>query len=179
MASSPLKVPIDKIGPDGYELDVRLEKPWMTALLSDAKAPFEPVDAGELDVRLDRAGDVVHIRGSLSVHFKAACGRCLRTLTYDIEVPVEVAMFPDGSALAAGNDSELDQEDLGASTYENKEIDLEGLVRDEIFLEMPMNPMCEGEAAATCVAVIPVDAQLDKGTKQDPRWEALTKIKLS
>lgn len=177
MASSPFKVALDKIGPEGYELDVKLELPWVVALMQEAKAPYEPVAPGEMTVRLDRAGDVVHVRGDITVHLKTPCGRCLRGLTYDIEAPVEVALFPKGKEPEAGPDGELGADDLGVSTYDHKEIDLTGIVRDEIFLEMPMNPVCEGKAAETCVSAAP--APEPEGPKSDPRWDALKNIKLS
>ncbi len=173
-----MKVPLDKIGPDGYDLDTKLELPWMAELLRDAKAPFEAVEPGELSVRLDRAGEVVHVRGDITVHLSTPCGRCLRALTYDIEAPIEVAMFPLGSEPSAGEEGELESDDLGVSTYEHKEIDLTNLVRDEIFLEMPMNPVCEGKAAESCVAAIPAASEPEK-PKTDPRWDALKSIKLS
>jgi uncharacterized protein len=152
-------------------------------MLRDAKAPFTPQADAKLKVRLDRMGDVVHVRGKLSLTLGAPCGRCLEPLVYDLNLPLEVAMFPHGHEPQADDEGELDEEDLGVATYDNKEIDLTNIVRDEIFLEMPMNPVCgpELENCANYQAVSGVLAKAggDIKPKEDPRWAALKGIKLS
>lgn len=186
MSASVMRVHIDKIGPEGFEIDTRLESQWLAEMMLEAKAPFEPAGDGRLVVRLDRVGDdVVHARGRVTVSLSAPCGRCLESLRYDINVPIEVALFPHGSEPVSGADGELDADDLGVSTYEHKEVDLTGIVRDEIFLEMPMNPVCAFAEARACpnyqkvagTIDLPIDEEPRPG--QDPRWAALKSIKLS
>lgn len=183
MSTSALKVQLDKIGPEGYELDTRLEVSWLIELMNATKAPYEPRGPGRLAVRLDRAGDVVHVRGRVSASLSTPCGRCLEPLSYELNVPLEVAMFPAGSEPAAGPEGDLEADDLGVSTYEKKEIDLTAVVRDEIFLEMPMNPVCVDnsncEALLASVAKAAQDPVDDKKPGSDPRWAALKSIKLS
>lgn len=184
MSATAMKVPLDKIGPEGFELDTQLAEAWLGEMMTDAKSPFDVHGAGKLAVRLDRVGDVVHVRGKLSVSLTAPCGRCVEPLVYDLNVPIEVAMFPHGHEPAIGAEGELDEEDLGVATYSNKEIDLTGIVRDEIFLEMPMNPICAVADPKDCpnyqkvgaVMEMPVDAPKPG---EDPRWAALKGIKLS
>jgi len=79
----------------------------------------------------------------------------------------------------ASADGEVAEEDLGVGTYEDKEIDLAAVVRDEAFLELPMSPLCSRAARIVpgcghdlntgpcgCAAVI------------DDRWQSLKRIKL-
>ncbi len=185
MAASAMKVHLDKIGVDGYELDTALEKTWVTEMMTEAKAPFEGVSDGRLKVRLDRVGDdVVHVRGRVVVSLSAPCGRCLEGLRYDINVPIEVAMFPAGSEPMAGDDGELSADDLGVTTYEGKQIDLTAIVRDEVFLEMPMNPVCAFAEARQCPNYQKVAGSVEMPPEEpkpgtDPRWAALKSIKLS
>ena len=185
MTASAMKVHLDKIGVDGYELDTALEKAWVTELMVEAKAPFEAVGDGRLKVRLDRVGDdVVHARGRVVVSLAAPCGRCLEGLRYDINVPIEVAMFPLGSEPMGGEDGELSADDLGVTTYEGKQIDLTAIVRDEVFLEMPMNPVCAFAEARECPNYQKVAGSVEMPPEEpkpgtDPRWAALKSIKLS
>ncbi len=178
MSAAAMKVPLDQIGAEGYDLDTGLAKAWLAETLRDAKAPFEPHGDGKLKVHLARMGDAVHVRGKLSVALAAPCGRCLEPLIYDLNLPIEVAMFPQGHEPAAGPEGELDEDDLGVATYAGKEIDLTGVVRDEMFLEMPMNPVC-GAEPSDCARPAPEVPQVDIKPKEDPRWAALKNIKLS
>ncbi len=182
MSASALKIPLDQIGLEGFDLDTGLARSWLTDTLREARAPFEPHGDGKLVVRLDRMGDVVHVRGRLRVSLTAPCGRCLEPLVYDLDLPIQVAMFPHGHEPEAGPDGELDDDDLGAATYDDKEVDLTNIVRDEIFLEMPVNPVCglnledcANQAAIAALKTPEVDIQ----PKGDPRWAALKNIKLS
>lgn len=183
MSATAMKVPLDQIGPEGYDLDTGLAKAWLGEMLREAKAPFEPHADGSLKVRLDRMGDVVHVRGKLKLSLAAPCGRCLEPLVYDLDLPIEVAMFPVGYEPEAGEDGELDEEDLGVATYEAKEINLINVVRDEIFLEMPMNPVCGSEPEQCAnydkIADVLAGSAADIKPKEDPRWAALKGIKLS
>jgi uncharacterized protein len=183
--SSPefLKISVDEIGPEGLALDVKLETAWLSELLG-ADLVFKPDGEGRLTVRLDRAGEIVHVRGRVHCNLQAPCGRCLEGLGFEINVPVEVAMFPVGSEPEAGPDGELAEEDLGVATYDGKTVDLTAIVRDEVFLEMPMNPICHYAAAEECpnfqrnVGNVP-RMEEEKRTGIDPRWAALQKLKLS
>jgi uncharacterized protein len=182
MSATAMKIPLDQIGPEGFDLDTGLARAWLEDTLREARAPFEPHGDGKLVVRLDRMGDVVHVRGKLGISLAAPCGRCLERLVYDLNLPIEVAMFPHGHEPEAGEDGELDDDDLGVTTYDAKEIDLTNIVRDEIFLEMPVNPVCgpEPKDCANQAAVAALKTpEVEIKPKEDPRWAALKNIKLS
>lgn len=183
-----MKIELDKIGPEGYDHDSPIEPAWLAEALGP-RAPFGPAGQGRLTVHLARVGDVVHVRGKVYVKLKADCGRCLEPLDFDLNAALEVALFPKGAEPAPGPDGELSEEDMGVATYEGGVIDLSELVKDEIFLEMPMNPMCSYERAADCpnfqkyagpAATAPEsEPETPSPAGGDPRWAGLKRIKLS
>jgi uncharacterized protein len=97
-----------------------------------------------------------------------------------IDTPLDVTLFPRGKEPPAHADGEVAEEDLGVATYEEKEIDLSGIVHDEVLLGLPMNPVCREDCAGLC----PTCGQnLNEGDCEcppasDPRWDALRRLKL-
>jgi uncharacterized protein len=89
-------------------------------------------------------------------------------------------LFPRGAEPSAAKDGELADDDMGVSTYVGHEIDLSDVVHDEVFLELPMSPVC----GQTCAGLCP---QCGANRNQNPcdcrppvdhRWQALLSMKL-
>ncbi len=126
----------------------------------------EPV---ELDVMLERIPDGIIVRGTVAAHWASECGVCLRGVGSTLELPV----------------AELFEDDpLEGETYPifGYEIDLEQLVRDAVLLELPLAPVCEGEAAATCAPAGSGEDGAEELAEDepatDPRWSPLSNLRL-
>jgi len=174
-----MRIPIDKIGFDGLDVNEVLEKAWLTEALG-ANAPFAPAKDGRLDVHLTRADEAVHVSGRARISLEAACSRCLAPVPVALDTPISVTLFPKGSEPEPGEDGELDPDDLGVGTYEDDEIDLSAVVHDEVFLELPMSPICSESCAGLCPTC---GKDLNTGPcgcaqATDDRWQALKRIKL-
>lgn len=175
-----VKIDVDKIGPEGLDFDEPVTKDWLDEMLG-AKAEFHPMEDGHLAVHLARMGDVVHVRGHARFHLKASCSRCLAPAELHLDSPVEVTMVPREAEPQASSDGEIQDEDAGVSTYENREIDLTSMVRDEVFLELPMRALCTPDCRGLCAAC---GKNLNEGDcgcepQMDERWGALQRIKLN
>ena len=101
------------------------------------------------DVRIERVGGEVRIRGSLSSEIEVVCVRCLtafpQTTARDFEVSYRRA--EDGKA---GEESELDENDLDLDYYGDEGIDLQQLLGEQILLSLPMKPLCQTECKGLC-----------------------------
>lgn len=182
-----MRVHVDKIGTDGFDFDEPLSEEWMSAALGE-DSPFAPAEEGRLQVHLDRRrGGVVQARGSVQVSLKTDCSRCLYPVEVTLNHDLDVVLFPAGSEPQPGPDGELAEADMGVATYDEGEIDLTALVRDEIFLEMPMNPTCDFVDPRDCDHFMAnlgkYERELQVGDDEpaekpvDPRWAALGRIK--
>ena len=174
-----MRIPIDKIGSDGLDLDEVLDVPWLKQALGQG-APFAPAGRGRLTVHLDRIDDVVRLSGRARIELEAQCSRCLGPVPLAIDTPIEVALFPQGGEPGADGDGEVADEDLGVSTYEDDEIDLSAIVHDEVFLELPMSPICSESCEGLCPSC---GKDLNTGPcgcvpQTDDRWQALKHIQL-
>lgn len=174
-----MRVHIDKIGPDGFDLAEEVTEEWLDQALG-ADSPFRGACAGNLSVHLDRIDEVVHVRGRARLELRASCSRCLGPVELKVDTRLDVTLFPRGKEPPASTDGEVAEEDLGVATYQDKEIDLSGIVHDEVLLELPMNPVCKQDCAGLCPTCGQNlnDGKCECAPPSDPRWDALSRLKL-
>ena len=143
-------------------LDVKLDEPFTNNVVS--------VPSGEnieLDVRLESVHEGILATGEAFAEAKAECSRCLDPLT----LPVEV----DFQELFAY--SVTDEEELAVI---DESIDLEQVIRDEVVLSLPFQPVCNESClglCAECGVKLAENPQHRHEAAVDPRWKALEKLK--
>ena len=128
--------------------------------------PGSPV---ELDLRLESVVEGVLVTGTATVRLRGECVRCLDTVSDELEVDIqELYLYPG---------VELD-DDL-ASRLQGDLIDLEPVLRDEVVLDLPFQPLCQDDCAGLCVEC---GANLNNHpdhrheTDLDRRWDALRSL---
>lgn len=111
-------------------------------------------------VKFVAAGSITEFR-RLALHldlqgcFELECQRCLKPLTYDLNIATRFALFSTEERL---NEAEEADEDLEGLVIE-REFNLLNLIEDEILLSLPFAPLhdqCETETVvATESAIVP------------------------
>jgi uncharacterized protein len=119
-----------------------------------------------LDLRLEGLHEGILASGELHVVAQAECVRCLDAC----EVPVQV----DFQELFAYSPSEAD-----SYLVTDDSLDLEGIVRDAVVLDLPFQPVCSPE----CYGLDPATGEKRTGPAPelerpeiDPRWQELGKL---
>ena len=125
--------------------------------------PGSPV---QLDLRLESVVEGVLVTGTATVEVRGDCVRCLRQVSGQLEVDIqELFVYPG-----------VEPDDDLASRLHGDLIDLEPLLRDEVVLDLPFQPLCRDNCLGLCVEC---GANLNENpdhrheTGLDPRWEAL------
>jgi uncharacterized protein len=130
--------------------------------------PGSPV---ELDVRLESVVEGVLVTGTATVAVQGQCVRCLTEISDQLEVDVqELFVHPESEA-----------DDDEASRLEGDLIDLEPLLRDEVVLDLPFQPLCREDCAGLCVecgANLNDDPDHAHEARSDPRWDALRALEV-
>jgi uncharacterized protein len=125
--------------------------------------PGSPV---ELDLRLESVVEGVLVSGTATVQVRGECVRCLGEVSDELEVDIqELYVYPG-----------VEPDDDLASRLTGDLIDLEPLLRDEVVLGLPFQPLCRDDCAGLCVecgANLNDDPGHRHQTAPDPRWEAL------
>jgi uncharacterized protein len=128
--------------------------------------PGSPI---ELNLRLESVVEGVLVTGTARVAVSGECVRCLTEISDELEIDVqELFVYPDSDA---GEDE--------ASRLEGDLIDLEPLLRDEVVLELPFQPLCREDCAGLCVecgANLNLDPEHTHELAVDPRWEKLRNL---
>lgn len=127
---------------------------------------LEPVEMSAQMVQFDRpftgqaviwnAGDRLLVQAELSGEALVVCSRCLTpfTLPLDVEFEEEYVEGAPGEARAENRDDE-DEEDgfdeqRTITYYSGDEIDLTDSLRDNVLLELPMQPICSRDCKGLC-----------------------------
>ena len=120
----------------------------------------------ELDIRLESVVEGVLVSGSATVEVRGECVRCLGDISDELEVGIqELYVYPG-----------VEPDDDLASRLENDLIDLEPLLRDEVVLDLPFQPLCRDDCSGLCVecgANLNDDPGHRHEARLDPRWDAL------
>ncbi len=122
---------------------------------------FEPWVVGpvELAGRLDRADDVAfRLGGSLAATVELACVRCLESFRLEFHEPLDLLFLPFTANVGPGRpgkpaenqERELKDEDLAVSFYQDEKIDVALLIREQIYLALPMKPICRDDCQGLC-----------------------------
>ncbi len=127
-----------------------------------------------LSLAVEKAGEMVLVRGRLAATVPLHCGRCLEPYTVTVSPVVDARFVP--SPGGRGEEHELGADDLETDVYQHGLLDLTALLETETSLGLPMKPLCrEG-----CRGLCPVCGSNRNVTTcacethaPDPRWAAL------
>ncbi len=126
-----------------------------------------------------RAREEVYFRGSLTTRLSLLCSRCVARFSTPVEEEMTVNFLPFSRA-PSEEEVELSSEELDISLYEGGLIELQGAVRDQLSLAVPMKPLCREDCKGLCPIC---GAELNKGPcgcqedARDPRLQVLAKLK--
>jgi uncharacterized metal-binding protein YceD (DUF177 family) len=187
-------VDIDETGRD-YSFE--LKKPWLESSLADANLHADPeAPAGTLKVHAQKNGAEYLVEGHVQVSLTTECGRCLGVA----RVPVDTrfaTLFTRSAHTTGGhhkdgahasNTSDIDDEvdgdedELAREEFSGHEIVLDGLIREYLVLECPMQPLCSEDCTGIAVPkhVQPPEDVFGRDaadSKVDPRLAPLLRLR--
>ena len=117
--------------------------------------------------------------GRVQTTLELPCSRCLEPYTLPVDQRFDLRYQPHAQNTGEG-EREIEEDDLTTAFYENDEIDLGHLMREQFNLSLPMKPLC-GDA---CKGLCPIcGTNLNRGTCdckpvwEDPRLAALRELR--
>jgi uncharacterized protein len=185
------------IDENGKDYSFELKSPWVEESLRDANLHADPSAApGSIEVHAQKNGTEYLVNGRVRASLTTDCGRCLGLA----KVPVDThfaTLFTrvastgghggghkDGShALPAQDDEDAldaDDDELAREEFSGHEIVLDGLVREYLVLECPMQPLCSEDCTGIAVPkhVRPPDEVFGPSdSKVDPRLAPLLRLR--
>src|SRR4030042_296006 len=162
-----MKVLIPQIPEDGLDLELQET--------IESESIVVPIRAR---LKIEKVGAELIIKGNVIADVKFQCSRCLKDFRSALSVPVDVTYHPV-EELKGEDKHEIKFEELDMDFYSGEELDLLGLLTEQIVLNLPMKPLCTDLCKGICLKC---GADLNAGNcgcnakNIDPRFEALKKL---
>lgn len=128
-------------------------------------------------IEMVRTADGILIRGELTTAVELECDRCLEPFIQEVEFDIEEEFHP---VVDMSTEAQPPYDEEGTRIDEHHILDLTELIRQSIFLALPMHPVCRIDCLGLCdrcgqnLNEGPCDC---KESMVDPRLEILRKLK--
>ena len=127
----------------------RVERRFEPSAFAGAAESFQVVAPVALAFDVDRDGRRLRLLGRVGTNLKLVCGRCLEPFVSPVDAAFELMYLPQAVNAGEG-EVEIGHGDLTSAFYENDEIDLGQLVREQLYLSLPMKPLCTDSCRGLC-----------------------------
>jgi uncharacterized protein len=144
-----------------------------------AEQDFRLVEPVSLAFDIFKDKQQFRLAGQVKTALELACSRCLEPFTMPVDQRFDLRYQPHAQNTGEG-EREIEEDDLTTAFYENDEIDLGQLMREQFYLALPMKPLCSDTCQGLC-AVCGRNLNRDtcdcKRDWDDPRMAALRQLK--
>jgi len=132
--------------------------------------------------RAGKRREQIRLQGTITASVEVPCDRCAVPVVLPINADFDVAYVPAETQFDAPEATELQADDLSFAIYEGDEIDIDELVREQVFLALPTRQLCREDCRGlclTCGAELNTETCRCEQPSGDPRWAALASLKQS
>ena len=155
MVEDAVKVVVDALPPEGRSIEASLDDRWLfeaarrsveakpRALSCRVTVARQSVDRNSGRPQDD--GPRYVVEGTLSVSWRQACHRCVRSLEVTMEGPVSLT-YARG-ALPDSDEVELEASELDIGWFEGGSLDLADVVSEQLALWLPDRVVCKDDRA--------------------------------
>ena len=138
-------IPVRDLTPSGESYDFVVTARWLEESLAGCDLGIG--GEGVLSVRASTSGRDVVVLGSVEVDLAGTCVRCLEPAGVPVRGRIErffvaPADLPARTTSRRGSEDEDEDVPDDVDTYDGDNVVLDEVVREQILLEVPMNPLC-------------------------------------
>jgi uncharacterized protein len=172
---------LDDIDEAGSSFAFPLDASWLKGALEGSDLRVDPsARAASLEANAHKSGREDIVRSLIRAGLLVPCARCLEDVTVPVDLDVSTVFRP---ALEARDEAEVDLDEEGDSDvdyYQAELVVLDGVVREHLLLEEPMQPLCREDCPGIDIpAHLRAPASLDAADSGDvdPRLAPLMKLR--
>lgn len=147
-----LTIDVAKIPSEGMAVSAAID-PGEVHL--EGERSFTLLPGGAVDCRIERGEDrSVHVRGRLRATLGLECGRCLEAFELALDQALDLFYLPHraGDQDETEDEVELSDRDVVVAYYAGERLDLGDVLREQIFLALPLRRLCREECRGLCPA---------------------------
>jgi uncharacterized protein len=158
----------------------RFEKTNAPEAVASKGDSFAVVAPSELAFDIFKDKDQFRLVGRLKSTLELPCSRCLEPFPWPVDASFDLRYQPR-SANSGDGEREVQEDDLSTAFYDNDEVDLGQLMREQFYLALPMKPLCREDCQGLCSQC---GANLNRTTCsctrdwEDPRLAVLRSLKI-
>lgn len=157
------RIRAENIPAQGMEIKEILTASFLDTLLVEPQEQVNWTVLSDINFlcKIEHEADMLHLKGGGTFQVMHPCVRCMQDVEIDVPVDFDSRLLPSDKDPDQGK--ELDQEafddavaaaleggdETVVSYYDNGIIDLSDLLREQLFLEFPLYPCCDGPEAKT------------------------------
>jgi uncharacterized protein len=142
---------IREITEQGIDLELTREKNWLDELFREEKdVGFSFASPTVISLSFSRTGRKVFIHGKIDTSLQLKCTRCGEEFVYPLSETITYTLTPSGERTKHHSETELTSEDLEFSFYNGEEIDINQIIKEQIFLSLPPYPPCSNSCKGLC-----------------------------
>jgi len=141
---------LDEIPEEGLDLKWKEERASLLAYMEDLSGiDFDFETPLRAEVKIKKTGRSVWIEGKVETTLRLECVRCLKEFTSPFSTTFDLTLHPVKEA-PSDEEVELGSEELESSFFEGEEIHLSEIAYEQIFLELPYQPVCQEGCKGLC-----------------------------
>lgn len=157
----------------------RFDRTYAPDVFVDDRDTFVVTEPVQLGFDLHKEQDIFHLVGQVQTEVELMCSRCLEPFRMPVTMDFDLRYQPRPAA-KDGTEREVQEDDFSVAFYDDETIDLGQLIRERLYLAVPMKPLC----AEACEGLCPhCGTNRNKGTCacaqgwEDPRFAALRTLR--
>ena len=127
----------------------RYEKVYAPGAFSADDEAFRVVDPVSLAFDILKDKRHFQLTGTVTTILELPCSRCLEPFRLPVDAAFNLRYLPP-SERSSDDDKEIAEEDVDISFYQDDQIDLTGLLREQFYLALPMKPLCREDCRGLC-----------------------------
>ena len=103
-----------------------------------------------LEAIANRTRVQVGVAGQATTTLELSCSRCLEGFPVPVTAAFDLTYLPSDQAPPGGGEVEVGDEDINTAYYQHGEIDLAELIHEQLYLVLPMKPLCKDDCQGLC-----------------------------
>ena len=142
-----MKIIINNIPEEGLNLQFHKDSDWFRDLLPEKEKSDFSLQGIDIFCAAKKMRETVFIDGNLEATVVSNCCRCLEATNFPIKSTFRYTFVPAQNRLM---EEELSPEDLEYGFYQDDVIDLDGLLFEQIVLQIPIKILCTDTCKGLC-----------------------------
>ena len=127
----------------------RFEKVYRPEVFPAEPQEFRIVAPVSLAFDIRKDNDQFQVTGGIQTTLELPCSRCLEPFSVPVDAKFDLRYQPRTVA-ADGGEREIEEDDFATTFYENDQIDLGQLIHEQLYLSLPMKPLCREDCRGLC-----------------------------